>query len=312
MMRKYLALLCGILCLLTLAGCVSPFREVDQVGEYTPEIDPQAGNRSGGTITADLWLPVKSRDYFAVKPYSVSVASGERPEMAVLKELSRQQEPGDILVAAMWSSLQVLEVTDDNQTIYVTLSKEFLSPPTTDENERAAMCRAAVLSIANTLLGMGEYSQVQILVEMPASGKVQRPTRGQAGFLGADEGTVLGLLTAQPQLILTPETAVEIAMRAASGMDSLVLYDILYRYGGKMPDIFTFQSVLQGMPEAVKEYEIVDYVQEEEDRATVYVDILFEDGQGQERLETRVPLVCGHENGIWKVEYQTFEKLVIR
>lgn len=176
--------------------------------------------------------------------------------MAVLKELGRQQEPGDILVAPMWSSLQVLEVTDDNQTLYVTLSKEFLSPPTADESQRAAMCRAAVLSISNTLLGMGEYSQVQILVEMPSTGKVQRPTRGQAGFLGSDENTVLGLLTAQPELILTPWTAAEIAMRAVSNMDSLVLYDILYRSGGKMPDIFAFQSVLQEMPESIKEYEI--------------------------------------------------------
>ena len=222
MTRRYLALCCWLLCLFTLAGCVSPFREVDRVGEYTPEIDPQAGNRSGGTITADLWLPVKSRDYFAVKTFSVAVASGERPEMAVLKELGRHQEPGDILVAPMWSSLQVLEVTDDNQTLYVTLSKEFLSPPTADESQRAAMCRAAVLSISNTLLGMGEYSQVQILVEMPSTGKVQRPTRGQAGFLGSDENTVLGLLTAQPELILTPWTAAEIAMRAVSNMDSRV------------------------------------------------------------------------------------------
>ena len=61
MTRRYLALCCWLLCLFTLAGCVSPFREVDRVGEYTPEIDPQAGNRSGGTITADLWLPVKSK-----------------------------------------------------------------------------------------------------------------------------------------------------------------------------------------------------------------------------------------------------------
>ena len=312
MTRRYLALCCWLLCLFTLAGCVSPFREVDRVGEYTPEIDPQAGNRSGGTITADLWLPVKSRDYFAVKTFSVAVASGERPEMAVLKELGRQQEPGDILVAPMWSSLQVLEVTDDNQTLYVTLSKEFLSPPTADESQRAAMCRAAVLSISNTLLGMGEYSQVQILVEMPSTGKVQRPTRGQAGFLGSDENTVLGLLTAQPELILTPWTAAEIAMRAVSNMDSLVLYDILYRSGGKMPDIFAFQSVLQEMPESIKEYEIVDYIQEGESQATVYVDILFLDGQEQERLETRVPLTCVQENGIWKVEYQTFEKRVIR
>ena len=312
MTRRYLALCCWLLCLFTLAGCVSPFREVDRVGEYTPEIDPQAGNRSGGTITADLWLPVKSRDYFAVKTFSVAVASGERPEMAVLKELGRHQEPGDILVAPMWSSLQVLEVTDDNQTLYVTLSKEFLSPPTADESQRAAMCRAAVLSISNTLLGMGEYSQVQILVEMPSTGKVQRPTRGQAGFLGSDENTVLGLLTAQPELILTPWTAAEIAMRAVSNMDSLVLYDILFRSGGKMPDIFAFQSVLQEMPESIEEYEIVDYIQEGESQATVYVDILFLDGQEQERLETRVPLTCVQENGIWKVEYQTFEKLVIR
>ena len=90
MTRRYLALCCWLLCLFTLAGCVSPFREVDRVGEYTPEIDPQAGNRSGGTITADLWLPVKSRDYFAVKTFSVAVASGGRPEMAVLKGLGRR------------------------------------------------------------------------------------------------------------------------------------------------------------------------------------------------------------------------------
>ena len=47
MTRRYLALCCWLLCLFTLAGCVSPFREVDRVGEYTPEIDPQAGTRSG-------------------------------------------------------------------------------------------------------------------------------------------------------------------------------------------------------------------------------------------------------------------------
>ena len=32
MTRRYLALCCWLLCLFTLAGCVSPFREVDRVG----------------------------------------------------------------------------------------------------------------------------------------------------------------------------------------------------------------------------------------------------------------------------------------
>ena len=90
MTRRYLALCCWLLCLFTLAGCVSPFREVDRVGEYTPEIDPQAGNRSGGTITADLWLPVKSRDYFAVKTFSVAVASGEPVSYTHLDVYKRQ------------------------------------------------------------------------------------------------------------------------------------------------------------------------------------------------------------------------------
>jgi len=145
---------------------------------------------------------------------------------------------------------------------------------------------------------------------MPTTGKVQRPTRKQAGFIGSDENAVLGLLMQQDELILTPANAVELALNAFESMDSLVLYDILYRTGMGAPDVFAFQTVLQNLEHTVAEHQVLEVIETDETHAIVYVDLTFSDGK-EEYLVTRAPLACRRENGVWKVEYTSFDELVL-
>ena len=309
-MRRRFVALCMSCFVLLLCGCIAPFEELDTVGEYTPVIDPHSSNSASQTIQANLWLPIASREFFVEKRVDVVLSSGERLETAVLRALFAEQSYDDIVCPAVWPELQVVNITDDTQTLYVTLNSAFLNPPVATATMTSDMwTRTAVLSIANTLLALGEYSQVQILVEMGDNATAQRPTRAQCGF--DDNGsTVLGPLVLQKELLLTPERAAETVLSSITNRNVVEICRMTDQ-SGLMPEYQTIQNALLGMEEHLVDFTVAKGSYQNEDHATtLFVDLTLKDGEN-ERTVSGIPLhMVQNEAGVWKVDYESLKSAI--
>ncbi|MDL2225268.1 GerMN domain-containing protein [Eubacteriales bacterium OttesenSCG-928-M02] len=318
-MKKSMILILFLLSMLLLQGCFSPFKEMETAGTDRPVINPNPQGEDAQSIPQDvaLWVPIRGREYFVKKTVTISIPSGEMPERSVLQALLEFEEE-DILLPVGWRGLSVREVYDNEQTLYVVLSKGFLSP-TEGAEKGGEQAKALVLSITNTLTALGNYTQVQIMVDTADSGsqwlRTQRPTRLQAGFATMEEeeqerNTALGALSMDDALLLTPESAAEIVLSSFQEESSTKLYNMLG--GAGKPTLFALEEKMANRRYALLGYELDHWEMVEENKEySVTVVLRIGERYGGDPVEKEAKVRVINENDIWKVEYTSFERAVL-
>ena len=321
MTKKILSILLTGILVFGMAGCgwfESPAASTDVI-----EINPQAAAANKDTVSVNLYFG-SGDDYALIGETRVIDAPvNERLEMAVVSELIK----GPSSSKGEFSQLinpktEVIDISDNGETLFVTLSKEFLTPVDTGGNEDTTTdkyiketkqkMRLAVYSIVDTLIELSGYPRVQILIDEDGSGNGSRVSKSKVGFDG--EGS-LEPLERNGDIILTPKNTVKMLLDVMESKDWSRVYNLISSndtYDTQKPSETDFEATIASLNLMVEDYEILDEVVFQTDVGAVVLvnyDIKTKDEDTQSR--TNIPVMLVRENDIWKIQYSTFAKLFL-
>lgn len=219
---------------------------------------------------------------------------------------------------------QLLSVTGDGATAFVTLNRAFLGKPdgapsdwedlAVWQEEAALRRRLAVQSIVLALTEEGRYQRVQLYV---ADNDDDVPERIPMYWFDPSSGDASMMLAACPRdesVLLTPRLAMDMILSAWKAQDWQALYPLLARtQEDEMPTLSVFESQMYGLGVSLLDYTVSDgTVSTDGQSATIVLDASIRSEEGGDALIEResVPLVRDADN--WAIRLPTLMSLMIR
>lgn len=219
---------------------------------------------------------------------------------------------------------QVISVTGEERTAFVTLSEAFLGKPDGApadwediagwQEEAALRRRLAVQSIVLSLTEDGRYQRVQLYI---ADNDDDIPRRIPMAWFDpsvTDPTLVLAASPRDEKIMLTPNRAMTMILEAWKARDTETLYTLLApRDGELLPAPGVFEAELGEMDVSLLSYETSQgTVSYDGQVATMVLDAVIRSAAGGDAQIVResVPLVRWQDN--WAIEMDTLRSLMIR
>lgn len=219
---------------------------------------------------------------------------------------------------------QVLSVTSEGSTAFVTLSEDFLGRPDgapedwedlSDWQAEATLRRwLAAQSIVCSLTEGGRYQRVQLYVARSDDDIPERIPLCWFDQSVRDMSIVLAACSRDEQVILTPKRAMQMILDGWQQRDEAAVYALLCAdEDGQMMTLSAFEAKLREADVSLLTAEISDGTIDATGRtATLVLDGAIRSGDGGEAriIRESVPLTLSDDN--WAMRMSTFLSLVIR
>jgi len=327
----------SILCFL-LAGCSefpwgSPIREDKQNGEgmnistESPPLNPSTEKVSNEPESFSLYFRFGSGQFLTSDTREMNIPAAQRKEKFIVEELIKGPSPDKIDLQPLFNpNVKVIEVSDNNDYLFVTLSKEFLNPPEDapenwkeDEKWKEEIDlrrRLAVYSIVNSLTELGEFSRVQILIGDGENEEGERIKLSEVGFNDATNKQLLEPLGRNSYVILTPMNTMNAFLAAflKKDWDAAYLY-IATQDGNNVPkpSLEEFKTNLSSLNPTLESYEVLDEtVSNDGQTAIVSINFKIKMKDGKVIENTNVPIKLLREREIWKVIYPAVNNVFVQ
>jgi hypothetical protein len=201
-----------------------------------------------------LYFRYGREEYLACEQRLLTVSEDKSIERVLLQEMIKNgpSAGNQYLEPVINSKTSVISVSSNREYLYITLSREFLDPVSSeapgnwkdDPTWRETVYRErrlATMAIVNTMTELGEYSRIQILIDTDGTGQGVRPTREMLGFVGDDEtqnAQLMGPLARDQSIVLTPGNTLSLFMKRFTEKDWTGVNELLARddqYGNAKP-----------------------------------------------------------------------------
>ena len=311
--------LCSVLTVISACNII-PSIALDD--EETTDINPlpEAANTVDKQVT--LYFKYADENMLAGETRIIDVPVNERIEMAVLEEvLKGPSQDNPELTSVIPKNAAIIDVTDSGEYLFVTLSKEFITESalaTVDIADPAALETAkqdmnlAIYSIVDTLIELGGFSRIQILVDTNDSGRGERISLSDIGD-DSTEGGTLEPLGWNGTLLMTPDNTVELLMEAFAKRDYETLYALIaYNSsdGTSKPSREDFISDLSSQSVTMEEYYVLDsVVSSDANSVIVAVSFSLKSQDGDTTVKDNIILQLLRERDLWKADYTSFEEV---
>jgi|AGTN01.1.fsa_nt_gi Sporulation and spore germination. len=305
-----------LVCALALAGCGTARPDGSA---NMPDINPNAEAANKDTLDIALYFCYSGESLLAAETRTIDVPVSATLENAVVRALIAGPSAGqNELSGLFWEGVVLIGTSTNEDILFVTLSKEFISTqPGGDElvlgsGSAAEQKLLAIESIVSTIVEMGTYSRVQIQVEGGSGSR--RITEAEAG---KDESSTEPLepLGRNKLLILTPENTLAQALDAINKKDWARLYNFTAYTspdGTQKPDSDVFSETLSGPGNVLETYSIVDSnVSYDGQTAVVLLNYAIKKREGDPVERPNVPVTLVRESYIWKVSYISILNILV-
>ena len=321
MKNKCIALvLAAVLLLPLLNGCTAQYyggikeRKDGQEDAYTQDILPRSmDNAYGDQKSATLYFRYLSEDMLAgvEKQFNVT-AENTLEEMVVQALIDGPQDTSYQYNALVNPNTVLIAVKEQSGYLSVTLSGEFAEKMDEDILADAARRRLAVQSIVNSLISIGNYSRVLILIDDDNNGIGERMTYEEAGWEEKGDRT-MEPMEMDVSVLLTPENVMKLVM------DGLVEKDYGYIEYYLSGQDFDDDSGVEyaGLSAAMEEkFSVVGYelsgpaiVSGDGLRAVTLINVTYIDKAGKTAQLTGIPIRMLNE-GVWKVSLRSLQEML--
>ncbi len=304
--------------ILILAGVLLLAASCGDGGGEPVEINPQSDAASKQTMNVNLYFGSSSYGDLVCETRSIEIPVNESVESVIINELIKGSTVSSTEFRAVINpNTTVVSTSETGDVLFVTLSQEFLDwswlpSSATAQTSLDTVKYTSVYSIVNTIIELGSYSRVQLLVDTDGSGMGQRIRRSEVGFSG--DG-ILEPLDRNGDIVLTPSNT----MRRI--FDSVISreYETAYGYvayndddGTEKDDLDTFSAALRDFQPSLESYEVRDSVLGADGAsAVVMVDYTIREVGQEPEERTNIPVTLKRENGVWKISYTNFEKVFL-
>ena len=298
---------------------------ISTADEETTDINPlpEAANTVGKEVT--LYFKYAEENMLAGETRIIDVPVNERTEMAVLEEVFKgPSQDNPELNSVIPENATIIDLTESGEYLFVTLSKEFITESDlamVDKADAAAYEAAkqdmnlAIYSIVDTLIELGGFSRVQILVDTNDSGRGERISMADIGEDSTETGT-LEPLGWNGTLVMTPENTVLLLMDALAKRDYTTLYALIAYSdtdGTSKPSREDFISNLSTQSSTMEEYRVLDdVVSSDANSVIVAVSFSMQSQDGDVTVKDNIILQLVRERDLWKVEYTSFEEVFLQ
>lgn len=299
--------------IMALSGCAAMNNEEPE--KNTPDINPKAESANKDTSKVTLYYSYKGQQLLAGETRSIDVPVSEKLEKAVIRALiDGPSADRSQLVGLFWDDVELVDVKDNEDILFVTLSEEFITTqpetPVLGEGTVADRKKLAIYSIVNTITEMGTYSSVQFYVE--SSGGTMGITKSDAGF--GDSQDRLDPQRWENEHILTPENTLKEALDSYNKKDWTELYDYtayMNPDGTVKPDSDVFTAALAETGNVLDSYKPIGVnVASDGQSAVVILDYTIKTRNG-DIDRTKIPVVLVREEEIWKLSYSSVINVLI-
>lgn len=304
-------LLCITLLLTACAADETGTAEPDE-----PQINPLSEVASRDNVLVNLYYGYKTDQLMVSEVREISVPVNERIEVTIVTNLIQ----GASTSKADFNSVinpdtKIINITDNDGFLFVTLSKEFLLPPAGSRNENMnenIRRYLAAYTVVNTLVEQGGYSRVQILIDRDDSGAGTPITNAEIGLAGTDPTEPLGR---DGSKILNSRNTMHEIMYSIERKDWSRLYGFIsYKdtQGTDRPTSDEFINEVSGKKVVLSDSQIIDHISSTD----LYSDYVLTNftiklGGGEPQTKTNIPIYLVRENDMWKIPYDIFNNCFI-
>ena len=335
------AVLCAAMALLILVLCepharlaavgfvqgLLPQGETD-AGEapQAPSFHEQMGrHEKTDTLDVTLYYRFGDTDVLGAQRVTLDLRREETVAMRIVQHLVEGPDIAhDRLSGVFPQGTEVISVTGEATTAFVTLTRDFLGRPdgapadwedlAVWQEEAARRRRLAVQSIVLSLTEDGRYQRVQLYV---AENDDDIPRRIPMAWFDLSEKDASVVLAASPRdekAMLTPSCAMTMILDAWRSRDFAALYPLLAGTQSEaLPPLSEFEAEMKALDVSLLTYEVTQgTVSYDGQTATLVLDAQLRSREGGDAQIVResVPLVRWKDN--WAIEEDTLISLMVR
>lgn len=297
-----------------------------QEEEQTPSFSEQLGaQKKTDMLDVTLYYRFAGTDVLGAQRAQLDIRREETVAMSIVQRLVDGPSVFyEQLSGVFPQGTEVISVTGEGVTAFVTLSGAFLGKPdgapadwedlTVWQEEAALRRRLAVQSIALALTEDGRYQRVQVYVADSDDEIPQRIGMAWMDTSVTDPTLVLAACPRDEEAMLTPVRALTMIMEAWRAKDWAALYPLMADTREEPLDALSvFEAQMSEMGVSLLDYEMTPGTVSFDGRtATLVLDAQIRSHDGGDAQITResVRLIRSQDN--WAMETSTLESLMIR
>ncbi|MBN2880316.1 MAG: GerMN domain-containing protein [Clostridia bacterium] len=205
-----------------LSGCSPLISETDQK-EDTPLFPNDTSEVQPKEFM--LYFQLEGENYIVPETRTLTIPESKSVEEVLIKELLSGPESNSTNIAGnINSETKIISIIGNENILFVSLSKQFLTPPEglgaeiEDPDEYNSLVlnarKMALYSITNTVTELGNYSYVQFYIDYDNNGTGTRPTRKDMGFTGEGENQLLEPLYRNTEVVFSPANSLKNIMNS--------------------------------------------------------------------------------------------------
>jgi hypothetical protein len=309
-MKKVILSIAILILAAALVACtgISP----EESATAVPQINPLSEAASRDNVLVNLYYGYKSEKFLVSEVREINVPVNERIEATLVSNLIQGASASKAdFVSVINPSTKIINITDNDGYLFLTLSKEFLLPPddianqSIDEETRQYL---AAYSIVDTLIEKTGYYRVQILIDRDDSGAGTPITNAEIGLPGNDPTEPLAW---DGSIILNSRNTMGEILNSIERKDWNRLYGfIAYKdtQGVSRPTLDDFKNEVVAERIVLSNSEVAGHISST-DLYTDYVlcNFTIKLGENEPRTMTYMPVYLTRENDLWKIPYDVFQ-----
>lgn len=305
-------LICAAIFLFFLFQWINTRSQRNEIKEETEIINPQ-DSMPVQTKMATLYFRYENGDYLAREIREVTSRPDEQMEAAVIRELvNGPSEENTKLNQLLPEETSVEKIEIRGETIYITFNRDLLRRDRVDGNTKEMNRKLMLMtrSIVNTVLDLGNYSGVQLLIDEKEDGIGERLSIAQFGFVVSEQEqkSLLPILFYDMEDVLVPEVMLNNIVQAINNQDWQALYQLVLVAG--RPTFTEARTKWKNSEFTVEEYTVINSITGANDETILRVNIRGKQkGSAVEYLS--FPVILTPNEGIWQVSYRTLERLMV-
>lgn len=291
-----------------------------------PDFSHLLGTRpANDTMNVTLYFRYRQTELLGAQSMALDITRDQTVARSIVEELVAGPDTLHGQLTALFpKGTQVLSVTGEGTTAFVTLSRAFLGAPDgapqdwedleSWQEEAALRRRLAVQSLVLSLTEGGRYQRVQLMIAQTDDDAPERVPLYCFDREQTNPSVVLGACSRDEAVLLTPQRAMALILEGWQARDWAQVYQLLTpESGGQLPTLSDFEAQMRRADVSLLDYTISQGTVSLDGRtATVVLDASLRSTTGGDAQIVResVALVRSADN--WAMTPSTLESLVIR
>ncbi len=314
-MKKYVGLLCLLVCAALLTGCGG--KKNDPAPTATPDaalvISAQPDESAADDSLATLYFRYQDTALLRQETRRMTILPNETRERALVNALLAGSMEGS--EALFPPGVEVLSTQVQEGVVFVTFNEALYGryeneSAQTDTAEAALRRQLAMDALAATLTESGEYHAVQVLVR--AESQVGSSMRLKKSYFLEDSDQPCDLITRSENHLMTPANVTHCLLQAWQQRSFDTLYPLMSSHEDAklLPSQALFSEAF-AQSEMLIAYTLTPgSVSVDGSSAVVCVDMTLRRSDGSEHAVKAWPLRLTREGGAWKVSVSTLQSLM--